>query len=157
MRYFKGDVVEQWEQCPQPAALIHQVNCQMVMNSGVAKQIRDKYPEHYEDYKWPFKIGYKPLDLLGDYVVSHTENDNKLIIGLFSQYNYGYNGHRYTNYVALIEALGKTVNLLKGKQIFIPYRLGCDRGGGDWSVVSLLLEDFEKLNNVEFTIVELKK
>ena len=30
--------------------ICHQVNCQGVMNSGVAKQIREKWPEVYESY-----------------------------------------------------------------------------------------------------------
>ena len=31
--------------------IIHQVNCQGVMGSGVAKQVKDRYPVVYEMYK----------------------------------------------------------------------------------------------------------
>ena len=31
--------------------ICHQVNCQGVMGSGVAKAIRDKWPQVYEEYK----------------------------------------------------------------------------------------------------------
>ena len=34
--------------------LCHQVNCQGVMGAGLAKQIRSKYPEVYEQYKEDF-------------------------------------------------------------------------------------------------------
>ena len=31
--------------------ICHQVNCQGVMGAGIAKQIRARWPEVYEDYK----------------------------------------------------------------------------------------------------------
>ena len=31
--------------------ICHQVNCQGVMGSGLAKQIRERYPIVYEEYK----------------------------------------------------------------------------------------------------------
>ena len=30
--------------------ILHQVNCQGVMGSGIAKQVREKYPEVYQHY-----------------------------------------------------------------------------------------------------------
>jgi O-acetyl-ADP-ribose deacetylase (regulator of RNase III) len=161
MKYIKGDVVKEFQNCTEPASLLHQVNCQGVMNSGVAKQIREEYPQHFEDYFRHFeRKDYEPIKLLGGYVVTEVECRRKAIVGLFGQLNYGYSSKRYTNYAALLGALREVCYFhLKGKskRIFIPYKLGCDRGGGDWSVVSVLLEDFEKMYGIEFTIVELKK
>ena len=34
----------------QTDVIAHQVNCQGVMGSGVAKQIRDKWPRVYDSY-----------------------------------------------------------------------------------------------------------
>ena len=31
--------------------ICHQVNCQGVMGSGIAKQVREKYPKVYKEYK----------------------------------------------------------------------------------------------------------
>jgi len=53
--------------------ICHQVNCKKVMGSGLAKQIRDKYPNVYEEYvnlinwaKEEYKRGFsKKKSLLG--------------------------------------------------------------------------------------------
>ena len=42
--------------------ICHQVNCQGVMGSGIAKQVREKYPNVYNSYK-------KACDKLGAYGV----------------------------------------------------------------------------------------
>lgn len=44
--------------------ICHQVNCQGVMGSGIAKQVREKYPVVYRDYKRMCDI-YAPNALLG--------------------------------------------------------------------------------------------
>ena len=45
IRYVKGDITE--SNCD---IICHQVNCRGAMNSGVAKAIREKWPEVYEQY-----------------------------------------------------------------------------------------------------------
>ena len=32
-------------------AIVNTVNCVGVMGAGLAKQVKDRYPEHYEDYR----------------------------------------------------------------------------------------------------------
>lgn len=39
LKHIKGDIFKS-----NADAILHQVNCQGVMNSGVAKQVREKYP-----------------------------------------------------------------------------------------------------------------
>ena len=46
IHYIHDDITK--SQCD---IICHQVNCQGVMNSGVAKAIREKWPEVYESYK----------------------------------------------------------------------------------------------------------
>ena len=45
IRVVKGNLLDARE-----IVIAHQVNCQKKMNSGVAKAIREKYPEVYEKY-----------------------------------------------------------------------------------------------------------
>lgn len=44
------------------AVICHQVNCQGKMNSGVAKAIREKWPEVYTRYRTKYEC---EVDLLG--------------------------------------------------------------------------------------------
>jgi O-acetyl-ADP-ribose deacetylase (regulator of RNase III) len=132
--------------------ILHQVNCQGVMGSGVAKQVKDKFPKVYDEYKkWCNTI---PLDvLLGHAQFVNTQEDYntsfKGIINLFAQNNFGYDGNRYTNY----DALRNSLEWVKGcvfsnKTIAIPYLMSCHRGGGDWNVVYKMIEEIFKDHNV---------
>lgn len=137
--------------------ICHQVNCQGRMRSGVAKQVREKFPvvyRHYkawcdEDAKSRKAIGLTKSQLLGrvqvvykeDYLVGDQNIDTQVICNMFSQDQYGYNGKQYTDY----EAFEKCLLQLKervpaGETIAMPYKIGCGLGGGDWSVVLGLIE-----------------
>lgn len=125
--------------------ICHQVNCQGVMGSGVAKQIRDKYPEVFEKYN-KFCSYFDKADtekMLGMVVPVMVEDNQKLICNLFSQNNFGYDGHQYTDYKAMKKCL-KYVreNVSPDHVIALPYLMGCCRGGGDWSIVYRLIEEF---------------
>ena len=125
--------------------ICHQVNCQGVMGSGVAKQVREKYPKAYQTYK-TFCANTEPEELLGkaQFVSIH---DDKLIgiINIFGQLDYGYNGKCYTDYDALRHALAKVhefCQLYTFKPVLaFPYKFGCARGGGDWDIVYKMIEE----------------
>lgn len=136
--------------------ICHQVNCQGVMGSGLAKQVRERYPSVYKEYKSWCNI-YKPEELLGksQFVplvpISEVANGNYQqgdlmgIINVFGQLDYGYTGECYTDYEALRHAFQ---NLRKFCKTFLynpiiafPYNFGCARGGGDWETVSAMIED----------------
>lgn len=128
--------------------IVHQVNCQGVMGSGVAKQIREKYPQVYRQYKMTCDsfahLGLSKSDLLG-----HTDSipifsSNQHVVNLFGQLNYGYDGKQYTDYGALIVGFQTINKQHKGETIGMPYKIGCDRGGGDWEIVYALIETFFK-------------
>ena len=46
IKYKIGDLLTAPQKC-----IAHQVNCQGVMGSGVAKAIRNEYPKVYKEYK----------------------------------------------------------------------------------------------------------
>jgi O-acetyl-ADP-ribose deacetylase (regulator of RNase III) len=114
----------------------HSCNCQGKMNSGVAKQVREKYPEVYETY---FR-SYKNFDL-GDVQYVETK-DGKTIANMFGQNNYGYDGKQYTSYEALDGCLKGLHAYCKhyNKTVALPYGVGCVRGGGDFNIVYAMIE-----------------
>ncbi len=132
--------------------ICHQVNCQGVMGSGIAKQVREKYPVVYEAYKkWCSQ--YTPKHLLGRAQPVNT-NDKTLIVNIFAQENFGYDGKCYTDYNALKSGL-KTVHLnFKNNVIAIPYLMGCHRGGGDWNIVYKMIEEIFGDSDCEVLICE---
>lgn len=139
-------------------AILHQVNCQGAMNSGVAKQVRLKHPTVFRQYKELCRYGEyerrgrRPSPLLGE-VQAVEVGEGKYIVNLFAQDYYGYDGKCYTDYNALRSCL-RTVNQnFCGRTVAIPFRMSCDRGGADWDVVYAMIE--EELHDCDVTIYRL--
>lgn len=121
--------------------ILHQVNCQGVMGSGVAKQVREKYPNVFATYQ-ELCLGEKDhtSNLLGIAQPVQTD-DHTIIINLFAQDNFGYDGNCYTNYDALRTCLETVRKNNSNDSIAIPYLMACHRGGGDWDKVSGMIEE----------------
>lgn len=143
LTYHKGDLLKSG--CD---ILCHQVNCQGVMGSGIAKQIREKYAGVYENYKLFVKQNGKG-DSLGQVFFFATENW-QIIANMFSQYNYLPRTECHTDYYAFrscCKAIKRFIRRCwdseKGRQpvIGFPYKIGCGLAGGDWRNISEILEE----------------
>ena len=146
IKHIKGNIFEQ-----NADVICHQVNCQGVMASGVAKQVREKYPWVYATYKRACdKAKKSKMRMLGRCQEVFID-ENRVIVNVFAQDNYGYDGKCYTDYEVLQDCFGIINECYKGKTVAIPYLMGCHRGGGDWSVVSKLLESI--FNDSETTLL----
>lgn len=148
MRIYKvnGDITNS-----NATLILHQVNCQHTMGSGVAKAIKTKWPKVYHDYM--------SLDeqKLGTIQVVKVET-NKYVVNMFSQDKYGYDGRRYTSYDALDNCLRQVAEFCHNEMIdyiAIPYNMSCDRGGASWNVVLSLIENAFKDNFINIEICEL--
>lgn len=142
-------------------AILHQVNCQGVMGSGIAKDIKQRYPSVFDEYKKMCdenKLAECSLlksKLLGEILIcNQDDNKERYIVNLFSQDRYGNNGC-YTDYEALRKCLAKVNNEFSGRQIAIPYKMSCNRGGGDWNIVTKIIE--KELKDCYVKIYKLKE
>lgn len=122
--------------------IIHQVNCQGFMSTGVAEQVRLKYPEVYIAYKYKCFRSKKEdkSDLLGTIQAVYI-NDTQQIVNLFAQKNFGYDGRCYTDYKALRSCLRKVYHEFAGCTVAIPWLMGCHHGGGEWDTVRPMIEE----------------
>lgn len=146
--------------------ICHQVNCQGKMNSGIAKQIREKWPIVYQNYmakcNFSHPSGYiRPELLLGDIQIVGLWDDynetkfHQSVINMYSQLNYGYDGRRYTSY----DAFWNCVNLIKqsvptDKKIGFPYNIGCGLGGANWNVILTMIDTVLADYTVEIYVLE---
>ena len=133
--------------------ICHQVNCQGVMGSGVAKQVKERYPVVYDEYmKWCNERA--PKDLLGctQFVrlvpvwQEVPEGEFMGVMNIFGQLDYGYNGKCYTDYDALKHSFTNINTFCKdffsyAPILAFPYKFGCARGGGDWNIVYKMIEE----------------
>ena len=136
--------------------ICHQVNCEGRMGSGIAKQIRERWPIVYEKYIEAFDkrtkeisdIFGKPTDPLsaGATFLGHLQqvpiNDKQTVINMFAQQSDGYDGKRYTSYDAFWNCLEKGIkaSIPKGSTIGFPAKIGCGLGGANWEVIFKMIE-----------------
>lgn len=140
--------------------LLHQVNCQGVMGSGLAKQIKEKYPEVYNSYKL-FCNTNSSKQLLGKTLpvltVPNPEQKALAVVNLFAQEFYGRDGKCYTDYDALETSLTEIKRYTAYKKIAIPYKMGCGLGGGDWDKVYNIIKKVFKDTDFKITIYQYNK
>ena len=123
--------------------ICHQVNCFGVARAGLAKQIANKYPKWESSYRKLCidEYGHRRIDLLGG---THgcSINDHLTIASLFGQYGYGQH-EKQTDYTAFEKAL-RELKFYTGHRytydVYFPYKIGCGLAGGDWIIVSRLIE-----------------
>ena len=151
--------------------ICHQVNCQGVMGSGVALQIKEHYPHVYKEYvKYVNYCNKNGIELLGtvQYVpnevwalimVDTMKNNNiiaydtnyQYIVNLFGQNTYGEGLQTDLKAMkkAFIDIREKAKKL--GSTVAMPYKIGSVRGGADWNdVYNIIKSVFEKSDvNVE--------
>ena len=121
--------------------ICHQCNCQGVMGSGVAAEVKKRYPEVFEVYRQDYEEGRLVLG----YVCFAETGTGQVVANLCGQEKYGYDGKQYTHYDKLQECFDRVVAyakmLEKRPVIAFPYLMSCHRGGGDWNVVSQMIAD----------------
>lgn len=128
MEILQGDILN-----VTSGVICHQVNCSHVMGAGLAAAIRKKYPRHYADY-------VSRVPHLGGLVFTQV-NSNLYIVGIYGQLDFGQHKQQ-TDYEALEKGLIAAGAFAKslGLPIYLPYGIGCGLAGGDWDVVSKIIE-----------------
>lgn len=147
LKIVRGDLLLSHE-----AVICHQVNCQSLMGSGVAKAIYTKWPEVKTEYH-KFCEGKRPRDLLGKVQIVQLHDyprGNRVVANIFGQLNCGHDKLCYTRYDALADAFDKLNALAATKTLAFPYGFGCGLAGGDWTQVERLM--LEHLSDTEVTI-----
>lgn len=127
----QGDLTEATEDI-----IIHQVNCKGVMGSGVAKAIRDKFPNVYNDYLVYCKT-HKYILGSTQLVQIFNFDDAKApyyCINMFSQDSFGCQ-RQHTDMAALRQCLCDINEKCKGITVAFPWKVGCVRGGANWEEV----------------------
>lgn len=122
--------------------ICHQVNCQGVMGSGVAKQVREKWPIVYRAYKELCDANSGKREGLLSRTQWVLAKNDVVVINIFAQLSYGRDGAKYTDLESLRVAFeGIAAHVGTHDPIAMPYRIGCGLGGADWGKVMDMLTD----------------
>ena len=125
--------------------ICHQCNCQGVMGSGVAAEVKRRYPEVFKEYQDFCK--QRCGVALGNVLFVHLKNEKRQIIAnLMAQDKYG-RDKCYTDYDALRKCLsivrdnGRDIYSGEQYKVAFPYGMGSVRGGGDWNTVYQIIDE----------------
>lgn len=137
--------------------LIHVCNNRGVMGSGIAKEIKEKIPEAYRDYR----RGYTTYDWSLGSPLGIISSDHNSVINMTCQDGYyGWQGdfskYRRIDYGKLVSCLLGVKDWLRGEAyttVVLPYKMGADRAGGDWQVIIELVREI--LGGYDIVVCEL--
>jgi O-acetyl-ADP-ribose deacetylase (regulator of RNase III) len=137
-----GDLVEN---ASDYDVIVHGVNCHCTMRSGVAKAIRERFPEAYEV---DLKTVKGDKSKLG--TISHTINTVPIVVNAYTQYNYLPRNVVNADYNAIRSCMKEIRKKFHGKKIGLP-KIGAGLAGGDWNIIRQIIE--EELSDENVTIV----
>ncbi len=140
MRYVHGDLLTS-----DLRIIAHGTNTHGVMGSGIALQIRNKWPNVYEAYRSLHQT--QGLELGTIQPVSTP--DGRIVVNCMTQPAFGRDGGRYADYDAIarcIQALNQVASDNGVVEIGLP-KIGAGLGGGDWAVIEGIINS----NAQEFT------
>lgn len=129
--------------------IIHGCNCFNTMGAGIARQIRDTFPNAWQRDQQTQK-GDK--NKLGNYTWVKGPN-NLIVVNAYTQYHYGRgrNGQPLASYPAIRRIFNKIARDFPGKKIGYP-AIGAGLAGGDWKIISGIID--EELKGLDHTFVE---
>jgi len=140
----KGDLIEMADR-GEFEILLHGCNCQNTMGSGIAKQMRAKWPGVYTadtkaTMQWP-----NPVAKLGNfstYVTKTSVSTGLIIVNCYTQLHYLPRGMDHFNYASFELILLKLLELAKpGVRFGLPL-IGQGLAGGNENTINKIIEDF---------------
>lgn len=161
--YRNGDIVEAFKN-NEIDVLVHGVNCQGKMNSGIAKQIRAEYPKVFTEYSFFVTAANGFRDCEEHIDESKLLGKNQLvkikqsyIINAFTQSNYGYNGNKFCSYDAIDSCMKALLITTNDCVVGMP-KIGAGVGGGDWKVIEAIINShFHNRDIFVYTLEEPSK
>jgi len=142
VKYIEGDLLEMDKQFD---LIVHGCNCFQTMGSGIAKSIREKYPEAWEIDR---DCKLTPKQRLGTIKYTTIQNE-PIIVDAYTQFRYG-SDKMNADYNAIRSCMKAIKKEFSGQKIGLP-QIGAGLAGGDWDIIENIIE--EELANEDVTVV----
>jgi O-acetyl-ADP-ribose deacetylase (regulator of RNase III) len=138
MKIVNGNILDRAE-----GIIVQQVNTLGIAGAGLALQTKKKYPLWYEDYYKFCKATPPELGTI-NWTLIHSNSDCKpqlILCNLFGQKTLGGKATIEEAYDIALPKIKHLMNIT-GLLVFMPYKIGCGLGGGDWDVIEKLIEQY---------------
>lgn len=120
--------------------ILHGCNAQGVMGSGIARQVKEKFPVAYTKYKMTEQE--EGLEL-GTINIASIVPKQKYIINCITQNLYG-EYQRQVDYEAVAECMEELADRLRVTEFNLPIcfpQIGAGLGGGNWKIISTIIDE----------------
>lgn len=151
MQVVKGDLIKLALQ-KEFDVIIHGCNCQCAMGAGIAKAIKDTFPEAYEADLKTEKGSKDKLGTISCAAVNRNEHETTIVNG-YTQYHWTGPGV-LADYDAIRAVMRHVKDKFSGKKIGYP-KIGAGLAGGDWGVIAKIID--QELDGEDHTLVELAR
>jgi len=151
IKYTTGDLLEEFRN-GVVETMAHCTNTCGVMGSGIALQIKNEMPAVFDAYKYHEECNGLKLG-----TISYAKIGKGIVVNLHAQNLYGYDGSRFVNYEAIYETLRQTKEVMISKNLKtlgVPYKMACDRAGGDWRIIETMLNVIFENSGIDILVVE---
>lgn len=124
--------------------IIHGCNCFCTMGAGIAKTIKEKFPEAYRADLETEKGARSKLGQIS-WGETKIESGTLIIVNGYTQFNWRGRGKK-ADYDAIREVFKKVKQNFSGLRIGYP-AIGAGLAGGEWEVISKIIEEELKGEN----------
>lgn len=147
LKRVKGDLLGLAER-GQFDIIVHGCNCQNTMGSGIAKQIKDRYPNAFQvDYDFDMQNENRRYNKLGNYTISRVWDGarcNFYIVNAYTQFHYLPRGIDHFEYASFAVILQKLHHFYGNWDFGFPY-IGMGLAGGYSTRILTMLEEFSDM------------
>ena len=146
MKYVDGDLIG-LALMEEVDVIVHGCNCFNTMGAGIAKSIKQHFPEAYKADCQTQRGNKKKLG-----TITFAQCGDVTVVNAYTQFDYSNRGTN-ADYNAIRKAFKLIKEQFSGKRIGLPL-IGCGLAGGDWNTVEKIIQ--EELEGEEVTVVRFR-
>ena len=128
--------------------IVHGCNCFCTMGAGIAKAIKQEFPEAYEADRQTEKGDKSKLGTIS-YASINRDDLDLVVVNAYTQFNYRGQGV-LVDYDAVASVMQKIKQGFSGQKIGYP-KIGAGLAKGDWTIIGQIIE--RELAGEDLTLV----
>lgn len=151
MKYQEGNLIELAKN-GKFDVIVHGCNCFCTMGAGIAKSLRDEWPDVYKADLLTVKGEISKLGTISTALIKLPSGINFAVINAYTQFTFWEKNP--IHYESLFKCFQKIKEFFSGSRIAYPL-IGCGLAGGNWNVVEPLID--QALEGEDHTLVYLNE
>jgi len=149
IEYFKSDIFKSDEEI-----IVHGCNCFCTMGAGIAAQVVRYYPEAWEVDAMTKRGDPGKLGMFTSWTGQHRFIEDRIVTIVNAYTQYSYTRDKVDVDYKAVETVMYRIARHFGNYVIAMPKIGCGLAGGDWEVVSGILEEISVNHGKCFHVYE---